>query len=331
MLKLKFLVRLLLAAITLPVGWVVHSISGTTPAWARQSMIRLFSASGGITNDLMSRFLSLRYPARPIAPMAGVLSALPSREIMRAADIMRERGHFVLPQRVPSETCDRLLEFALTQPALVYTRHNHAWKRVVTVYEPTRPLAAHYQFDRKNVIDHPDVQALMADPVLVELAQAYLEVEPVADFIKMWWYTASSQPEPSQLYHCDMSRIKWVRFFIYLTDVGVGNGPHCFVIGTHRTGAIPSRFLARGYAHISDEDVVRHYGAQEIVELIGPRGTIIAEDTRGLHKGQQVHVGHRLMLQIQFSNSLFGHPHPRTAFESLKDPGLIEMSRRHPR
>ncbi|MGH9896977.1 MAG: phytanoyl-CoA dioxygenase family protein, partial [bacterium] len=246
-------------------------------------------------------------------------------------DIMRERGHFVLPQRVPSETCDRLLEFALTQPALVYTRHNHAWKRVITVYEPTRPLAAHYQFDRKNVINHPDVQALMADPVLVELAQAYLEVEPVADFIKMWWYTASSQPEPSQLYHCDMSRIKWVRFFIYLTDVGVGNGPHCFVTGTHRTGAIPSRFLARGYAHVSDEDVVRHYGAQEIVELIGPRGTIIAEDTRGLHKGQQVHVSHRLMLQIQFSNSLFGHPHPRTAFESLKDPGLIEMSRRHPR
>lgn len=260
-----------------------------------------------------------------------MLAALSSEEIIRAADIMRERGSFVVPRRVPPEACERLLQFALTQPALVRARESHNGKSIAAVYDPARPLGAYYRFEPSDVINHPDVQALMAEPLLVELAQAYLEAEPVADFIRMWWYSASSHPESAQLYHCDMSRIKWVRFFVYLTEVGPGNGPHCFVTGTHRTGGIPGRFLERGYAHVSDEEISRHFGPDDIVEFLGPRGTIIAADTRGLHKGQQVRIGHRLILQIQFSNSLFGHLYPRTTFESLKDPGLIEMSQRHPR
>ncbi len=328
---LKRFARLLLAAATMPPGWLIHSITGTTPLWAQQGMIRLFSASRGLANDLMSRFLSLRYPPKPLELRAGVLAACSSEEIIRAADIMRERGYFVLPRRVPPETCERLLRFALTQPALVRPRESHDGKSIAAVYDPARPLGAYYRFEPRDVINHADVQALMAEPLLVELAQAYLGAEPVADFIRMWWYSASSHPESAQLYHCDMSRIKWVRFFIYLTEVGPGNGPHCFVTGSHRTGGIPSRFLERGYAHVSDEEISRSFKPADIVEFLGPRGTIIAEDTRGLHKGQQVHVGHRLILQIQFSNSLFGHLYPRTTFESLKDPGLIELSQRHPR
>jgi hypothetical protein len=329
--RLKRLTRLLLAAAILPPGWLIHIITGTTPLWAQQSMIRLFSASRGLTNDLMSRFLSLRYPPKPIARKAGVLTALSSEEIARAADTMREQGYFLVPRRVPPQVCERLLEFAFTHPALVRPWDSHDRKSIAAIYDPARPLGAYYHFEPGDVINHPDVQALMAEPLLVELAQAYLEAEPVADYIRMWWYSASAQPESAQLYHCDMSRIKWVRFFIYLTEVGPGNGPHCFVRGSHRTGGIPSKFLERGYAHVSDDDISRSFKPEDIVEFLGAPGTIIAEDTRGLHKGQRVEVGHRLILQIQFSNSLFGHLYPRTRFESLKDAGLVEMAQRHPR
>jgi len=43
-----------------------------------------------------------------------------------------------------------------------------------------------------------------------------------------------------------------------------------------------------------------------MIEFLAPRGTVIAEDTRGLHKGRHVEEGDRLMLQLQFSNVLFG-------------------------
>ncbi len=50
----------------------------------------------------------------------------------------------------------------------------------------------------------------------------------------------------------------------------------------------------------------RQYDRKDIIEFSAPRGTILAEDTRGLHKGKHVETGDRLLLQLQFSNSLFG-------------------------
>jgi Phytanoyl-CoA dioxygenase (PhyH) len=275
--------------------------------------------------------LSLRHPTRSIAPRTGVLSGWPPSEVRRAAGVVNERGYFVFPQRLPSDMCDRLLEFALTQPGLMCPPDDPEGPWIPAVYDPARPLSPYYQFRRSDLINHPDVQALMAEPALVELSQAYLRAEPVADSVRMWWYTASAELRGAQQYHCDMGRIKWVRYFIYLTDVEPGNGPHCFVVGSHRRGAIPRRFFSRGFAQVPDEEVSRHYKPEDIVEVLGPRGTIIAEDTRGLHKGQQLRSGHRLILQIQFSNSLFGHQYPTTRFDALKNPGLIELVAQYPR
>ena len=54
--------------------------------------------------------------------------------------------------------------------------------------------------------------------------------------------------------------------------------------GTQQTNAIPSSMLKKGYARLTDEEVEGYYGKDKVIEFIAPRGTIIAEDTRGLHK-----------------------------------------------
>jgi hypothetical protein len=108
-----------------------------------------------------------------------------------------------------------------------------------------------------------------------------------------------------------------------LTDVGPENGPHKFIAGSHRTGGIPGELLKKGYARLTDEEVAPHYRPADFIEFTAPRGTIIAEDTRGLHKGQHVNSGHRLMLQIQFSNSLFGPPYPKISFGLVQAPCSI--------
>jgi hypothetical protein len=43
-----------------------------------------------------------------------------------------------------------------------------------------------------------------------------------------------------------------------------------------------------------------------LLEFHGPRGTIIAEDTRGFHKGKPIEGGDRLVLEFDFCDSLFG-------------------------
>jgi hypothetical protein len=42
------------------------------------------------------------------------------------------------------------------------------------------------------------------------------------------------------------------------------------------------------------------------MEIIAPRGTLIAVDTSGLHKGKPVVAGHRLILQLEYTSALFG-------------------------
>jgi ectoine hydroxylase-related dioxygenase (phytanoyl-CoA dioxygenase family) len=131
----------------------------------------------------------------------------------------------------------------------------------------------------------------------------------VLDTVNMWWTTAfGTRPDSSaaQLWHFDMDRLRWIKFFVYLTDVTLESGPHCFVAGSHRTGGIPQDLRDLGYARITDDVVDRHYPREAIKEFVAPRGSILAEDTRGLHKGKPAIKGDRLMLEFEFSNSLFG-------------------------
>ena len=316
------------------VGWVMYLASGRTPQRSGMSLIRLFCVSGGRSNDLMARLISWRYPSRKIDVPKGVLPTLTGGRIEEAAAAIRQRGYHVLEHRIPGDVCDRLVEFAMMQPAKLRASEGQTHESVTAHYNPQRPQAVRYEYRQQLLIDNPDVQMLMADPVLIGMAQSYLGAEPVADVMGMWWHTAfSDQPdsEAAQFYHFDMDRIKWVKFFFCLTDVAPENGPHFFIAGSHKTDGIPRDLLSKGYVRLTDEDVSRHYAAKDFIEFTAPRGTIIAEDTRGLHKGQHVHRGHRLMLQIQFSNSLFGPPYPKLSFSRIAAPNLAEATRRHPR
>jgi GNAT superfamily N-acetyltransferase len=290
--------------------------------------------SGGRSNDLIARLFAAWRPPQGLLEQPGVLAPLAAEEIDKAAVGLRERGYYLYEHRVPQPICDRLLEFALTRPATVRLRDGESRETISTVYDPARPVGVRYDFAEADLINHPDVQALMADPAIIATAQAYLGTEPVVDVVAMWWNTAfSDRPdsEAAQYFHFDLDRIKWVKFFVYLTDVTSQSGPHYFIAKSHRTGGIPAALLAKGYARLTDEEVSAHYPARDFIEFAAPRGTILAEDTRGLHKGQNVRAGHRLVLQIQFSNSLFGPPYPKVAFNALHDRNLMAMAERHPR
>ena len=51
----------------------------------------------------------------------------------------------------------------------------------------------------------------------------------------------------------------------------------------------------------------------------------MVEDTRGLHKGKHVSRGDRLVLQLQFSNSLFGMSYPDAKILDPVDARLADM------
>ena len=122
-----------------------------------------------------------------------------------------------------------------------------------------------------------------------------------------------------------MDRLKFLKFFVYITEVTRDNGPHCYVRGSHQRK--PPALLTDGRK--SDEEIADHYGDRS-VEICGPRGTIFAADTRGFHKGKLLHRGIRLVYEMEFSNLTFGQTYPPVSIHSDRDAKVAEIKRLYP-
>ncbi|MGO8755130.1 MAG: phytanoyl-CoA dioxygenase family protein [Gallionellaceae bacterium] len=289
-------------------GLVSYMLYKQTPVSAFYSMRALFCMTNGRSNDWLSRLIGIFKSPYRFSNTKGILGEMTDDKRSRIAATLRERGYYVFENRLPGELCDRLLQFATSHTCKIRPMDgDKLGKPVDAVYHRDAPRAVRYDFDTQDLLNNPDVQKVIADLSFAAVSQDYLGARPVLDVLSMWWHTSfSDKPDmaAAQYYHFDMDRPKWLKFFIYLTDVESTNGPHTFVAGSHRTGAIPPSLLED--RRLTDEEVERQYDRKDIIEFSAPRGTILAEDTRGLHKGKHVETGDRLLLQLQFSNSLFG-------------------------
>ena len=317
-------------------GGVVHSVTGRTPPASYQSLISLFCQTGGTSSEVLAKLIALRQPPYKIEQPNGILGRLDETKLGGIQKSLDEKGYHVFENRLPADLCDRLAAFATSTRCKVRASPQPgqaAEDMVVPAYNPKQLVGTRYDFLVQDLLDNTDVQAVMADETFLAVAQSYLRSKPIMDVVAMWWAAAFSDTpdaEAAQYFHFDMDRIKWLKFFIYLTDVKPDNGPHCFVAGSHRAGGIPRNLLDKGYARLTDEEVAAAYAPDAFIEFAAPRGTIIAEDTRGLHKGKHVEHGDRLLLQFQFSNSLFGGYYPSTKATKIVDSSLRQSANKYP-
>ena len=110
----------------------------------------------------------------------------------------------------------------------------------------------------------------------------------------------------AQMFHFDLDRICWLKVFIYLTDTDENSGPHEYIETSHKVGAKPQELLNEGYSRISEEKIMKHYKKEKFKKICGSKGTVFIGDTSCYHRGFPPRNNHRLMLVIEFSNSLFG-------------------------
>jgi hypothetical protein len=297
-------------------------------------LIHLHCRTNGRSNDFLHALARRRFPPVVLPLARGVLGSLSSADIERVAAEIRENGYIRPAERLRADVCQRLSDFSLrTEATLAPPRKVGAAR---AVYDPARPIAEGYRFDEANLIDQPDIQRLMADPSLLAVAQAYLGCLPVLSSVFMLWSTPArvadnAREELAQMYHFDMDRLKWLKFFFYLTEVTPERGPHCFIAKSHRTGHQLPALLSRGYVRYRDQELEPYYPPEDRIELTGPPGTLFAVDTRGYHKGVTPRTGDRLMLQLEFCDTLFGAPYSRPAFPAVCIPELEARRRDFPR
>ncbi|HET6325080.1 MAG TPA: hypothetical protein VFG04_10295 [Planctomycetaceae bacterium] len=315
-------------------GMFRYSRTGTTPSDAYHSLIHLYCRTNGRSNDFLHALARRRFPQADLPAARGVLGDLSSADVKRIVADIRENGFIRPAERLPAEVCQRLSAFSLRTEATLTPARKEGPSRAV--YDPARPIAEGYRFDEATVVEQPDIQALMADPSLLAVAQAYLGCLPVLSSVVMLWSTPArlaenAREELAQMYHFDMDRLKWLKFFFYLTEVTSERGPHCFIAKSHRTGRQLPALLARGYVRYPDQELEPYFPAADRIELTGPAGTLFAVDTRGYHKGITPRTGDRLMLQLEFCDMLFGAPYSRPPFPTTRIPELESRRRDFPR
>lgn len=312
------------------IGCVKYFLFKSNSIRAHRALIYFFCNSGGSFNDWCSHLISSRYKPLELSSKLGVLGDMSGRNGRAALQQLKDKGYIIFEQALSIDACERLMKFALNTPAIIRPMDGETQsnKPRMSIYEENKPKAIRYDYAVNDLLANSDVQNLLSDNSLIALAEMYLKARPRFDVLSMWWHTNfHSQPdsEAAQFYHFDLDRLKWLKVFIYLTDVGSQNGPHSFIEGSHGSGGIPKHFLSKGYSRLDNDEVLSHYGSNKEICFAAPKGTIIIEDTRGLHKGQPVMSGARLVLQLQLSNSLFGAVYPKNRLPTEKSPKLQAM------
>jgi hypothetical protein len=306
-------------------GAIVFWITGRTPLPSHQAMIYFFCRSKGRFNDRISRIISWVNPVGNLEAKSGVLGLVTPERLGVITEALDRDGFYIFKDHyLDGRACDELLQIALNSPIVA----REAGGKKITTFNREKPETIRYDIHPTQLLKHEVVQNLISDPSLELVARSYLRTNPVIDIVTMWWNTAFSalpSKEAAQFYHFDMDRFKWLKFFFYVTDVGPDQGPHSFVAGTHRSGVMPKSIMDKGYVRLDDAEVMSSFPANAFQEFTGRRGYILAEDTRGLHKGKNVKSGDRLVFQLQYSNSMMGSLYLKTPIPEIKSRRLRDL------
>jgi hypothetical protein len=307
MTSLRQTARAILDAGRVIAGLGEYYLSGRMRPAVRYSVLRLHCRTNGKSTALLTPLVRAVRPPRPRAEVQGVLGTLAVEDQDKIAAAIARDGFYVFQNRLPEKLCDAIEAHARATPADIESGGQ-------ALFDQNNPVSKTYRVREDDIVKSSAMQELMSDRSILAVAETYLKTLPVLSGLNLWFspaYGNAPGDHAAQEFHFDFDPPPiWLLFFIYLTDVGPDNGPHIFVRGTHQPGMPGMKdLLARGYVRIPDEDIVERFGAENVVELHGKRGTVLAVDTRGMHKGKMPVIGHRLMAQVSFTTPPFSTTH----------------------
>jgi hypothetical protein len=168
---------------------------------------------------------------------------------------------------------------------------------LTSIDAPQLPDSHTLVIPEKFIVSCPYLLDLANDPRILAAVEGVFGCKPTLGYIVAWWSvpTADGKPRQAENFHRDVDDVHFLKLFIYLTDVESENGPHEYIQGSHdlpQLGDIDRH---------SDEEVLQAFGADRLVRFTGPAGTVFLENTYGLHRGQPVRAGRRLILQFIYS------------------------------
>jgi hypothetical protein len=162
--------------------------------------------------------------------------------------------------------------------------------------------------DQNKIVHSKLINRLAFDPFILSIANGYLGCPPIHDQVNVWFSFPTKEDkvnlsDNAQLFHQDKDFIKFLKVFIYFTDVDEKNGPHSYVEASHRDPMHDKDIPL--HTRVDDKLVESIYGADRIKTILGRAGTLVFADTSCAHKGTPLYSGSRCILQLEYTTSLY--------------------------
>jgi hypothetical protein len=273
------------------------------PRWRRFYLQRLF-LDPRLRNKIADRIASRRNEPAETSDSRDMVNEL------------RVRGQTILGSLLDTYQCEQVRSF--------FSRC-----KVKDLYRPAHPaflpsgegrhVMTHTAFhDDTDVLKAPYILELANHPKILSVLHQYFGCKPLISYLACWWsYPTEAGPQQAESFHRDVDDWRFIKLFVYLTDVTSTSGPHVYV-----KDSASSRQLSQ-IRRYQDEEIIRTFGGQSVTTMTGAAGTGFLENTFGFHKGQQVNEGKRLMFQAVYSLSAipYGPRHPILPFADRLEDG----------
>lgn len=263
--------------------------------------VEMYCKSNGMFHDMLHR---LRY--QPIIPLIDKIVysssslSLSTRHFWDIISSLHNDGYAFLSECISADTIESILSSTSTMDryGVDSSGNFRDGDQLIPVTE---------RYNETELMCIPEIRELYEDPVLKSVAAIYLRTEVKLRDLSMWFTNPSNNPssESAQMFHFDLDELRWLKVFVYLSNVEPESGPHVYIPGTHKPGSKHKDLLNKGYSRIGDNEMRKYHDQSTWKSICLPKGSIIFADTRCWHKGKFVTRGTRGMLSIEYAPSYF--------------------------
>jgi len=271
--------------------FVIEPLRKRSSALFFSQLVQLINdRTGGRYDQSIQRAFSV---LKPKAPLPNSIF-MDNDNIATCVSSLRARGWNILGWKLAETDIAELRRFAFSTPAYA----NSPAERIVITENNIPHAYGRYRWLISDLIRVPAVQRLITDGAFARISQEYIGCEPLLTSVTLWLDPVFEGTYAAHVYHYDNDGPKFVKFFVYLTDVDTDSGAHAFIQGSHPHRK-PAQFGRAGPQ--PREKLIAYSGAENELIFTGPAGLILAEDTAGFHKGTTLIKGYRLLLQLQYA------------------------------
>ena len=239
------------------------------------------------------------------------LNEEPASDVQTRAIALGDVGFEHLGQLLSEAQVAEVRAYLRSKPVADPYRPTHgSFLPDATVRHPESHVAYH---TGKDVVLAPYLLELANRADLLEVASCFLGCRPTISYCTAWWsYHTPAGPQEAENFHRDVDDWRFIKLFVYLSEVTAADGPHVYV--KNSVGSARLRQIRR----FDDADVTDAFGPKNVLTLTGRAGQGFLENTFGIHKGQPVDQGPRLIFQAVYS--MFPLPYgPRAPVARLQD------------